>query len=548
MVSLVRPDFAALSNSQYDLVVVGGGITGAGVAQDAASRGLKVLLLDQGDFAGGTSSKSSKLIHGGLRYLANMQFLTTWESIQERQLQQKLAPHMVWPVRFVMPLYSRQWLKNLKLRAGLVIYDLMAGLSLFSPYRHQKISAAKVLSYCPGVKAEGLVGGLVYYDCRTDDARHTLEVIKSAVEYGAQAANYARVIACLKDGEGRITGVKVRDRTGWHPGEYTIAAHCVVNATGVWMQKTTDLAGLSSSSRVVASKGIHITVSRERLSLESAVVIPSLHDKRFLVAAPWYDAVLIGTTDDAYEGDLNKPDISTEEVCYLLAAVNAAFPQACLTERDILASFAGLRPLVVSSNKRHTADLSRHHMLARTAPGMVSIAGGKLTTYRLMAKETVDLAIRDIKLQKPDLRPAACRTSRILLGGYGCSKEIQLVTESLQKRAVSLGLSAPTAAYLSSVYGARLAAILDLIESNPELAKPLVPEHPFVLAQVVYAVEQEAALTVADVLCRRMRLGILDCKAARQAAPKVAAMIAASLGWTGKMQADSLELFLHELE
>ncbi len=541
---LARPEASQVSSQTYDVIVIGGGITGAGIAQDAAARGMRTLLLEKGDFASGTSSKSTKLIHGGLRYLQSLQFAVTLESVRERQRQQKLAPHLVHAVPFVIPLYRGQNLKNLKVSIGLWIYDLMAG---FAGNRfHKRIATAEVLRRCPGIRREGLVGGLLYYDCRTDDARHTLEVVKSAREHGAEALNYARVVALVKQG-GRVVGVDYVDEMSDPQGQSPVRARArvVVNATGVWTQKTEELSGGGSGTEVVPAKGIHVTVSRARLPIDCAMIVPSVHDKRFCFAVPWYDAVVIGTTDTEYHGDLEEIKVEDGEVAYVLDAVNAMFPEAGLTEADLTGRFAGLRPLIRQAGARSTADLSRQHVLHETADGLISIAGGKLTTYRPMAAETVDLVAR--RLSQAGSGFSACRTDRIMLGGWQSGDDIDHLIERFQEEARELGLPRETALYLPAVYGKRTQAILELVRGDRALAATVAPGHPYIFAQVVYAVEYEAARTISDVIARRIRLSITDAQAADAAADAVSKVMAARLAWTADERAAQLRRFRQEL-
>jgi len=546
-----RPTASTLSSTEFDVVVIGGGITGAGVAQDAASRGLKVVLVERSDFASGTSSKSTKLIHGGLRYLANLQVLVTLESVRERQLQQKLAPHMVWSLPFVIPTYRGSRLKNLKTGFGLWLYDLMAtgmGNSRF----HRKASREEVLALCPGVREEGLTGAYVYQDCRTDDARHTLEVIKSACEQGALAFNYARVVGLVRK-QGRIVGVDIVDespRPNGKPAPRTpirIRGKVVVNATGVWMQQVAELTGVKGMTEVVPAKGIHLTLSPSRLPIKSAMVIPSVHDKRFCFAIPWYDVIVIGTTDSEHNGELDDVQVKEDEIRYLLDAVNAQFPKANIHEQDVLATYAGLRPLIKEAGKTSTADLSRQHHLEESAEGLVSISGGKLTTYRRMAKSTIDLVVKRLKRLDNKRKFGACKTASLPLGGWQRGDDVAGCVRVYQQIGRELGLSEQTACYLPTVYGLNVKDVLALVrEDRRNLGQKLCLEHPYIAAQVVYAVRHEAALNLDDVLARRLRLAITDRHAAVAVALKVAALMGDELTWTQEELSAQVVRFLKE--
>jgi glycerol-3-phosphate dehydrogenase len=538
-----RPSGQTLSAIEFDLIVTGGGITGAGIAQDAALRGLSVLLLDKGDFASGTSSKSTKLIHGGLRYLANGQVSVVLESVRERQLLMKLAPHMVWSLPFVIPRYRGEFFKHLKLGAGLWIYDLLAGLS--GHRFHKSISAEEVLMMCPGVRSKGLTGGFLFEDCRTDDARHTLEVIKSACENGAVAINYAEVVGFVRE-SGYVSGVKVKLRGA--DEVVSIAAKCVINATGVWTEKVSKLDGQKPEFQVVPAKGIHIVVDRATLPIKSAMIVPSVHDKRFCFAVPWYDAVVIGTTDTEYDGDLDNVRAEPHEIQYVLDAVNALFPNLHLTAEQITGSYAGLRPLVKQVGKGSTADLSRKHTLTESADGLITIAGGKLTTYRPMAREAVDLVVERLSCNSCPNQWLPCETDSVMLGGFDDGDDVAAITAQLKARALALGLNRDSASYLPTVYGKRAGEVLDLVEQRPLLAKRLVDKHPYIDAQVVYAVRCEGALTLDDVLARRVRLTITDWRAATDAASKAAELMADELTWNKDRQALEVAGFVRSLK
>jgi glycerol-3-phosphate dehydrogenase len=504
-----------------------------------------VLLLERFDFASGTSSKSTKLVHGGLRYLQQLQFGVTLESLRERQMQMRLAPHMVWSMPFVVPTYKGSWFKNTKLNAGLWIYDLMAGVR--GNDFHRKISAAEVRKLCPGIKSEGLTGGFLYSDCRTDDARHTLAVIKSACDHGALAMNYAKVTGFLRQ-RGRIVGVEFVDSTDAKAQPVRVLGSRVINATGVWSEVVTKSGGVRRTTTVVPAKGVHVTVSQQRLPITSAMIVNSVHDKRFCFAVPWYDCVVIGTTDTEYDGDMDKLTVTAQEKVYILDAVNAAFPGLNLTEDDITGEFAGLRPLIKPAGKKgSTAAISRQHSLEESVDGLVSIAGGKLTTYRLMAAETVDYVADRLMWDDPELHVPDCRTDQIPLGGWSRTEDINKSVATLARDAFLLGLDAETAAYLPSAYGSETRAVLALAAEVPSLAARISAPHPYILAQVVYAVRCEAALTLDDVLSRRIRLVITDRAAALAAAEAVSDLMAVELSWSQDRKAAEVARFRQEV-
>lgn len=541
-----RPS-AELSRVRYDLIGVGLGISGAGIALDAATRGLSVIFVEMGDFASGTSSKSTKLIHGGFRYLSNLHFRVVLESVRERQLQQKLAPHMVWGLPFVIPTYSNQRLKNLKFRLGLTLYDAMAiGTGTAHP-KHHTISREEVLRLCPGIESKGLTGGIVYTDCRTDDARHTLEVIKSACGHGAIALNYTKVVGLVHE-DGRIAGVDVVDVLAPPEARPRIRLYgrVVVNATGVWTQKVSSLANAGCRTEVVPAKGIHITLSPDRLPLKSALIIPSVHDKRFCFAIPWYDSILVGTTDTAYDGDLEHVAVEPEEKRYILDALNAMFPEGRYTEQDITGEYAGLRPLIKDKRSTATADISRKHRLDISDDGLVSISGGKLTTYRRMAREVVDHIVSRCLPPAVRRRTRPCVTDRLMLGGWQAGDDVSGAIAVYRQTAVELGLAPDTAAYLPTVYGRRVSDLLKLVKGDPALGRKLSPAHPQILAQVLYGVWAEGARTVEDVLARRMRLAITDRRAAAAVCQLVADLMAGELGWNEDLKSSQVQQFLKE--
>jgi glycerol-3-phosphate dehydrogenase len=557
--TLRRLPLSELSGKQFDVIVVGGGITGAGVAQDAASRGLSVLLLEKGDFASGTSSKSTKLIHGGLRYLENLQFGVVYESVTERIVQERIAPHMVQWLPFVIPAYRQNFFSNLKWEAGLWVYDGMAGL--IGKRFHKRIKLGEIAKLCPGIRAQGLSGGLLYWDCRTDDARHTLDVIRSAAQFGCVTRNYTKVTSFVRD-RGDVRGVEVVDAlTG--EGSVKIRGKVVVNCTGVWSQKTQELSGKADSGvtsakgaihvepakgaiHVEPAKGVHFTIKRERLPLECALLVPT-GDGRFCFAFPWYDTILIGTTDTPYKGDFDRVTVEDEEEQYILDAVNRQFPNLKLTAADVTGKFAGLRPLISDSKKAggttKSTKVSRKHSLKLSEDGLITIAGGKLTTYRPMAAETVDLVALQLRLDGIEAGP--CVTETLMLGGWdGEVRNMEHIKEVFRQMASRVKISAATADVLLQMYGRRAMEVAELVSEYPELAEPISAAHPYILAQVVYAVGCESAVTLEDVLARRIRLTITDAEQAKASAEKVSQLMARLLGWDDATRQRMVAVFI----
>lgn len=532
LTSLTRPSLAEIASRTYDVIVVGGGVTGAGVALDAATRGLSVLLVEKGDFASGTSQKSTKLVHGGLRYLQQMQFGVTLESVRERQLLEKLAPHMVWRVPFVIPMYREDRLKNLKVRLGLCIYDLMAGFR--GNGRHQRISREEVLQSSPGIRSEGLIGGLRYTDCRTDDARFTLELIRTACAHGAVVRNYCQVTELIRE-DGQVRGVTLRNAGTRDSLTVNVRGKVVVNATGVWTQQTAELSGARSNLQIVPAKGIHIVLGTDRLAIKEAMIVPSARgDKRFCFAVPWYDSVLVGTTDTAYDGSFEEVTVDADEERYVLDALNQMFPDGHYTSADVRGRYAGLRPLIRENGASSTADVSRKHCLQRSPDGLVTIAGGKLTTYRRMAADTVDLVCSVIG------SAARCTTDSVMIGGWDCHHQCVLFLWHARR-------DSEQSLYLHMMYGRYMERVTQLIADDQSLFEPVAAGHPYVMAQVVFAVREEAARTIDDVLSRRIRLTITDKAAAAEAAEAVSRVMARELAWTESQRLSELTAFQAQL-
>ncbi len=531
----------------YDAIIIGGGITGAGVALDLSSRGLKTLLLEKGDFASGTSSKSTKLVHGGLRYLQNLQFGVTMESVRERQLLLRLAPHLVQELDFVIPLYKSERLKNLKLKCGLWLYDWMAGRRFQS--FHRRVSASEVRRRCPGIDRQNLTGGLVYSDCRTDDARHTLEVLKTACDYGAVALNYAEVsnVDYMENGSHAVDVVNALEPGDGKPLRFR--GRIVINATGVWSKQTADMAGGPFQSGVVPAKGVHITLSPSRLLLDCAILLPSPHDDRFCFAVPWYESIIVGTTDTAYDGDFDDVRVLDEEVQYCLDAVNLMFPAANVTPKDVTGKYAGLRPLVSpSSQNKPTAALSRGHHLSQSDDGLITITGGKLTTYRVMAEETGDLVVQELLKRERYRKIRPGQTSCIMLSGWNYTEpDYPLLVACNKNVAKSMGLSDSQADYLHTIYGGRLQSVLAMTHQDQHLRLRIHRDYDYIWVQVVYAVRCESALTIDDVLSRRMRLTIINEEAAYQCSDSVSALMALELNWTEQQRAEELIAFKRKL-
>ncbi|HLN06844.1 MAG TPA: glycerol-3-phosphate dehydrogenase/oxidase [Acidimicrobiales bacterium] len=534
---------ARLADESFDVVVVGGGITGAGVALDAASRGFRTALVERGDFASGTSSKSSKLVHGGLRYLQQREFGLVHESLKERHLLLQNAPHLVEPLTFLIPLFGKGGAVDRAVArtfsTALWMYDLGGGWRIGK--RHRRITAAEFSSHLPTVRTDRLVAGFVYYDARTDDARLTLAVLRTAVlEHGAVAINYAPVTGFLHDEAGHVAGVRVEPIAepcsgAWMAGSpasvstadlLEVSAKVVVNATGVWADELRRLDDPAYRASIRPAKGIHFTVPRSKLPCDCAVVLPVPKDRRSIFVIPWDEHTMLGTTDTDYSGPLDDPRVEREDIAYVLGAVNAALSSP-LKPEDVTASWAGLRPLLAAPGPHgrapsaRTADLSRRHKVEHSISGLVSITGGKLTTYRKMAADTVDAVQRELGSS-----PVPCRTKHLRLRG---SEDLSALR--VQELAAGLGLDPEIVDHLRRRYGGDAMAVLGLTFDRPELRERLVVGLPHLEAEVVYAARYEMATCVEDFLSRRTRALLVDARSAAAAAERTAVLLAAELGW-----------------
>ncbi len=522
-------NLARLGAGRYDLLVVGGGITGAGVALDAAARGLRTALVERDDFASGTSSRSSKLVHGGLRYLQNGDVRLVYEALHERQRLLRNAPHLVKVLPFLIPVFTgkggiipKQVARALG--SAMWMYDLTGGLRIGKVHRRLKADAAR--AHMPTLD-DRLAWAYLYYDAQTDDARLTLAVARTAaVDFGATVVNHAAVTALRKDGE-RIVGAVVD--TG--SGEVEVDARVVVNATGVWADDVRQLDEGIHPRTIRPAKGIHITVPWDKVRNDIAAVVPVPTDRRSVFVVPWPGAdgivggegsvTYIGTTDTDYDGDVDEPQCTPEDVAYLLDAVNRSLREP-LGPGDVLATWAGLRPLVSDADSSRTADLSRRHRVTTSPGGMVTVTGGKLTTYREMAEDTVDTAVAAIAAAGDPLphRAGRSRTRRLALRGAEGWEEAR-----------------ETDPHLAGRYGGESGVLTAMVAADPALGEPLVPGLPYRQVEALYAARYEMATTLDDVLSRRTRARLRGRDATAAAAPAVAELVAAELGWSVEEQA-----------
>ena len=529
-----------LAAERFDVLVIGGGITGAGAALDAASRGLRVALVEARDLASGTSSRSSKLIHGGLRYLEQFDFKLVYEALRERDLLvSKLAPHLVRPVSFLYPLY-RKVVERPYVGAGLVLYDAMEGTRRPVPH-HRHLTARGALKLAPGLSPDRLAGAMLYYDAQVDDARYTLTVARTAAAHSAVVATRVSAVELLRAADGtRVTGARVRDEETGH--EVTVSADSVVVCAGVWTDLVHDLAGVRAGYRVRMSKGVHIVVPRDAVRADTGVIVRT--EKSVLFIIPWGERWIVGTTDTDWSGDRAEPAATDEDVEYILAAANRVLARP-LTRSDVIAVYAGLRPLVdpVENNgskapkgPKPTTKVSREHVVDVPVPGLVSIAGGKFTTYRLMARDVVDAAVADLGREVP----TSVTDQLPLLGADG----LAAVRAGAGRLAEDYRVPRAAVEHLLSRYGTLAAEVLDLMRAEPGLARPLADGHPYLRAEVAYAVTHENALHVEDVLMRRMRLFIESADAGTGAAAEVSSIMGRLLGWNRRRRAAETRRYL----
>ncbi|MEV6133245.1 glycerol-3-phosphate dehydrogenase/oxidase [Streptomyces violaceusniger] len=515
---------ARMADRELDVLVVGGGVVGAGTALDAATRGLETALVESRDWACGTSSRSSKLIHGGLRYLEMLDFALVREALKERGLLlERIAPHLVKPVPFLYPLQHRAW-ERLYAGSGVALYDAMSissGHGRGLP-RHRHLSRRRALQVAPCLKKDALVGALQYYDAQMDDARYVATLVRTAAKYGAQVANRARVVGFLREGE-RVVGARVHDLE--QGGEFEVRARQVVNATGVWTDETQALIGERGQFHVRASKGIHLVVPKDRIHSTTGLILRT--EKSVLFVIPWGRHWIVGTTDTDWDLDKAHPAASSADIDYLLEHVNEVLAVP-LTRDDVEGVYAGLRPLLAGESDA-TSKLSREHTVAHPVPGLVVVAGGKYTTYRVMAKDAVDEAVHGL-----DRRVGPCVTEEIPLVGAVGYKALWNARERIGRQ---VGLHVARIEHLLNRYGSATQEVLDLIAADPSLGKPLAGAEDYLRAEVVYGVSHEGARHLDDVLTRRTRISIETFDRGTRCAREAAELMAPVLGW-GEDQTD----------
>jgi len=518
----------------FDVLVIGGGITGVGVALDAASRGLRTALVERDDFASGTSSKSSKLVHGGLRYLQNGDVRLVYQALRERRRLMRNAPHLVEILPFMIPIMTKDGVISKKiaraLGSAMWMYDFTGGWRIGK--LHKRVSAAAAEAHFPTTHLDKLSAGYLYYDAAADDARLTLTVARTAAQHGAVVVNRVAVTKVIQNADGRAIGATVTA----DGDTFDVAARCIVNAAGVWADEVRSLDEATHPDSIRPAKGVHITVPWEKIRIDIAVIIPVRADRRSLFLVPWgarpdgtFDHVYVGTTDTDYDGPLDDPQCTGDDIDYILTALNAAIVET-VTRHDITGVWSGLRPLVTAADGQDTtsktADLSRQHQVASSPGGVVRVNGGKLTTFREMAEDTVDLVARQLGAPRT-ARRSATRNLKLLGAGGSYNKLRRGTLEH----------------HLAHRYGTMASEVRAIVADRSDLGNPLVPGQPYIAAEAIYAVRNEMATTLEDILARRTRAHLFDRPASLAAASAVAALVADELAWSPEETARQLDAY-----
>ena len=510
-------DLAKLRTEEFDALVVGGGVVGTGIALDAAARGLKVALIEGNDFASGTSSRSSKLIHGGLRYLEQFDFKLVREALHERELMVTTqAPHLVKPLSFLYPLHKR-YIDRIYVGAGLMLYDLLRGTMRAVPW-HSHISTADMQNIARSLDPNKVIGGLLYYDAQVDDARHTLMIARTAKEHGAALVTGIRCVGALRV-NGEIAGAQVRDVKSGE--EFSVKAKVVIGAAGIWNESLYEKFELTPGYKIKMSKGVHIILPKSAIDAKTGIILKTAISVLFII--PWGDEWLVGTTDTPYTGDRTSPLADQRDIEYIIHEANKVLVPQIRTDQ-VISTYAGLRPLVSPAKDSNTTKISREHTVDHPVPGFVSIAGGKYTTYRVMAKDAVDAAVKDLDYKVP-----ASTTRAIPLFGADGYRELEKnITHLAQERQ----MSTVTITHLLNRYGSAITDLFATIEVESQLGELLLEGQPYIKAEVRYAVTHEGARSLEDVLERRLRISIESGEHGVAIALLVAGLIAPILGWS----------------
>ena len=523
----------SLATEEFDILIIGGGVNGVGAALDAVTRGLKVALVESHDFAAGTSSRSSKLIHGGLRYLEQYDFKLVREALRERELMVSTqCPHLVKPVSFLYPL-TEKVKERTYVGAGLALYDALRGMKRALP-SHKHLTGKTIAAISPSLRQDIITGAIRYFDAQVDDARHTMMIARTAARHGAVMATGVRVEDLIRNGK-RVTGVVAVDTAT--KKKITISAKATIMCAGVWSDELHAKFELTPGYTVAMSKGVHIVLPGDAIKSQDGIILKTPVSVLFLI--PWGDKWIVGTTDTPYDGDRANPHATQEDVQYILDQANRVLePQ--IKADDILGVFAGLRPLVANKTGSATTKLSREHTVDRPAPGFVSIAGGKYTTYRVMAKDAVDLAVLDLRR----LVNESVTDKLPLIGADGYFALVQQTSKISEKYSISEA----TVTHLLDRYGSLIEEILEIIDADSSMAQRLIPELPYIKAEILHAVTHEGALSVEDVLLRRTRISFEAFDGGVDVAADVAKIIGAQLGWGAKERSASVDSFTELME
>ena len=522
-----------MAERDFDILVVGGGINGVGIALDAASRGLSVALIEKDDFASGTSSKSSKLIHGGLRYLEQYDFGLVREALNERELMvTSLAPHLVKPVPFLYPLQEK-FKERTYVGAGMTLYDALRGFKRALPW-HKHLSQKRIREIAPSLRLDVVTGGYQYFDAKVDDARHTMMIARTAAKYGAQIATRTVCTSVTKEGK-RVTGVKAKDLlTG---NELNIKAAVTIMAAGVWTDDLYRSFEIKPGYSVRMSKGAHIVVPGSAIKAETGVIIKT--DVSVLFIIPWGDKWIVGTTDTDYQADPNSPMATREDVTYIINQANRVL-EPKLDRSQVIGVFAGLRPLVSTDPDSPTTELSREHVVDHPVPGFVTIAGGKYTTYRVMAEDAVDSAVVDLKRIVPD----SCTETLPVIGAEG----YEVLRNKANEFAIRMGMKVESINHLIDRYGSLFEEVLEISTGDRSLLNPIIPGLPYLKAEIIYSATHEGALSVSDVLSRRTRISFEDREQGLLVADEVATLIGNELGWSEIEREQSLSQYRAQIQ
>lgn len=518
-----------LGHESFDVLVIGGGVTGVGAALDAASRGLKVALIESQDIAAGTSSRSSKLIHGGLRYLQQYDFKLVREALHERELLvSTLCPHLVKPIGFLFPL-TEKFKERTYVGAGLALYDALRGFQRALPW-HRHLSQKQINEVAPSLRPDIIMGAIKYFDAQVDDARHTLAVARTAARHGAVIATRMSAESLIRDGK-RVVGVNAKDLVSGK--SISIKATVTVMCAGIWSDELHKKFNITAGYDVAMSKGVHIVLPGSAINSEAGIILKTPVSVLFII--PWGDKWIVGTTDTPYTGDRAEPFSTLEDVQYILDQANRVLTPHLKVE-EIIGAYAGLRPLVANKKKSVTTKLSREHTVDHPVPGFVSIAGGKYTTYRIMGKEVIDLAVNELLR----IVPESVTEKLPLVGADGYFALVQQVDGIVQES----GLEYQTVTHLLNRYGSMISEIIELVKLDPKLGEKLDDELPYIKAEIYYAASNEGARTVDDVISRRTRIAFEAKEHGIYLAESISAIIAPVLGWSAKERKNSVTAYL----